>query len=264
MLDIDGTIVGPDLVLSKRLRSAVASAQSAGTTVLIATGRILGSALDFSRELKTNGPLICFQGAVTADPYTGDVVRHARLSPKIASETLDILCGASGDLSMLIDNEIYVEERSEWAVGYSERMEQRLNVVDSLRDLCDGGPTLILAVDEPDKTGVRADLLSKHFGHRAMITHSLPHFCEIASPDAGKLKALELVLEGLGANPGQVVAFGDGVGDAEMLGWAGLGIAVGEAHPIAKQKADILIPGPESDGVAIALEELIDRKLLCG
>ena len=68
VLDIDGTIVGPDLVLSKRLRSAVASAQRAGTTVLIATGRILGSALDFSRELKTNGPLICFQGAVTADP----------------------------------------------------------------------------------------------------------------------------------------------------------------------------------------------------
>ena len=91
VLDIDGTIVGPDLVLSKRLRSAVASAQRAGTTVLIATGRILGSALDFSRELKTNGPLICFQGAVTADPYTGDVVRHARISPKIASETLDFL-----------------------------------------------------------------------------------------------------------------------------------------------------------------------------
>lgn len=264
VLDIDGTIVGPELVLSERLRTAVASAQAVGATVLIATGRILGSALGFSRELKTNGPLVCFQGAVTADSSTGEIIRHARMEASLAAEALDMLNGGSGQLSMLLDNEIYVEDRSEWAVGYADRMEQALNVVDSLKDVSAGGPTLILAVDEPDRTGARADRLSKHFGNRAMVTHSLPHFCEVASPDAGKLKALEVVLDSLGATSAQVVAFGDGVGDAEMLGWAGLGVAVGDAHPIAVKQADTLIPGPDADGVAKALEELLDRNLLSG
>ena len=53
-------------------------------------------------------------------------------------------------------------------------------------------------------------------------------------------------------------------GDAEMLGWAGLGIAVGDAHPDALKSADLKIAGPESDGVAQALEELLDRNLLSG
>ncbi|MDP6822099.1 MAG: HAD family hydrolase [Dehalococcoidia bacterium] len=263
-LDIDGTIVGPDMTLSPRLSAAVAATQAAGATVLIATGRILGSALGFARALKTNGPLVCYQGAVTADPSTGEVARHARMDASLAGEALGMLNGGSGQLSMLLDHQIYVEERTEWADGYARRMEQELCVVGSLRDVSDGGPTLILAVDEPEATGDRVRRLTRHFGDRALITHSLPHFCEVASPDAGKLKALEIVLEGLGTTPEQVVAFGDGVGDAEMLGWAGLGIAVGDAHPAAVKSADTLIPGPDADGVAQALEELLDRNLLSG
>lgn len=263
-LDIDGTIVGPDLVLSPRLRSAVAATQAAGATVLIATGRILGSALVFARSLKTNGPLVCYQGAVTADPISGEVIRHARMEAGLAGEALGLLDGGSGQVSMLLDDQIYVEERSEWAEGYAQRMEQELHVVDSLRDVSDGGPTLILTVDDPEPTGLRAERLTRHFGERALVTHSLPHFCEVASPDAGKLKALTAVLDGLGATPEQVVAFGDGVGDVEMLGWAGLGIAVGDAHPAARKSADTLIPGPDADGVAQALEELLSRNLLWG
>ena len=264
VLDIDGTIVGSDLMLSTRLRTAVDAAQATGATVMIATGRILGSALGFARELKTNGPLVCYQGAVTADPSTGEVRRHARMDGALAGEALGLLDGGSGHLSMLLNDQIYVAESSDWAVGYAQRMEQELRVVDSLIDVSDGGPTLILAVDDPEATGARAERLTQHFGDRALVTHSLPHFCEVASPDAGKLKALEVVLAGLGATPEQVVAFGDGVGDAEMLGWAGLGVAVGDAHPIALKSADTLIPGPDADGVAQALEELLDRNLLSG
>ncbi|MDA1257113.1 MAG: Cof-type HAD-IIB family hydrolase [Chloroflexi bacterium] len=263
-LDIDGTIVTSDLVLSPRLRSAVAAVQDAGAIVLLATGRILGSALHFSRELNTNGPLVCYQGAITADPLTGEIKRHARIDGKLADEALCLLEGGTGEVSMLLDDQIYVARRSEWADGYASRMERELRVVDSLGDVADGGPTLILSVDEPRETEQRAEQLAHHFGERALVTHSLPRFCEVASPEAGKLNALEAVLEHLGAAPEEVVAFGDGAGDVEMLKWAGLGIAVGDAHPAAIKSADVSIAGPESDGVAQALEELLDRNLLSG
>lgn len=263
-LDIDGTLVGPDLVLSPRLRAAVTAAQDTGATVLLATGRILGSALKFSRALNTTGPLVCYQGAITADPFTGEVRRHARMDAGLAAEALKMLLGGSAKVSMLLDNEIYVEARSEWAEGYASRMQQELRVVDSLIEVAAGGPTLILAVDDPPATGLRAERLARHFGERALVTHSLPAFCEVASPDAGKLNALEAVLDGIGASPDQVVAFGDGVGDVEMLKWAGLGIAVGDAHPAAVESADRTIAGPECDGVAKELEDLLDRNLLSG
>ncbi len=264
VLDIDGTIVGSDLLLSPRLHAAVTAAQTAGATVLLATGRILGSALKFSRALDTRGPLVCYQGAVTADPSTGEVRRHARMDAGLAAEALAMLNGGSAQVSMLLDDEIYVDTRSDWADGYARRMEQELRVVDSLGDVADGGPTLILAVDEPAATGIRAERLALHFGERALVTHSLPTFCEVASPEAGKLNALEAVLDGFGATPDQVVAFGDGAGDVEMLKWAGLGIAVGDAHPAAVKSADRTVAGPECDGVAKAREDLLDRNLLSG
>ena len=263
-LDIDGTIVGPDLVLSPRLRAAVTAAQAAGAIVLLATGRILSSALKFSRALDVRGPLVCCQGAITADPSTGEVRRHARMDAGLAGEALGMLNGGSAQVSMLLDDEIYVETRSEWADGYARRMEQELRVVDSLIEAAVGGPTLILAVDEPSATGLRAERLARHFGERALVTHSIPTFCEVASPDAGKLNALEAVLDGLGASPEQVVAFGDGAGDVEMLKWAGLGIAVGDAHPAAMMSADRAVAGAECDGVAKALEDLLERNLLSG
>ena len=78
------------------------------------------------------------------------------------------------------------------------------------------------------------------------------------------MNALEAVLDGLGASPEQVVAFGDGAGDVEMLKWAGLGIAVGDAHPAAMMSADRAVAGAECDGVAKALEDLLERNLLSG
>ena len=48
VLDIDGTMVGPDRVIPERLKVAAMAAERAGAVVLIATGRMLSSSLHFA------------------------------------------------------------------------------------------------------------------------------------------------------------------------------------------------------------------------
>jgi hypothetical protein len=54
-----------------------------------------------------------------------------------------------------------------------------------------------------------------------------------------------------------VIAFGDGPNDLEMLRYAGLGIAVANAHPTVKAAAEFVTAANDEDGVAAAIEKFI-------
>jgi hydroxymethylpyrimidine pyrophosphatase-like HAD family hydrolase len=58
----------------------------------------------------------------------------------------------------------------------------------------------------------------------------------------------------LGITAAEVVAFGDMPNDVPMLGWAGLGVAMGNAHPDAVAAADEVTASNVDDGVARVLE----------
>ena len=57
-----------------------------------------------------------------------------------------------------------------------------------------------------------------------------------------------------------VVAFGDQLTDAGMLAWAGLGVAVANAHPSVLAAADEVTASNDDDGVAVVLERLMPSR----
>ena len=267
-LDIDGTLVGPDFELGAEAIEAVARLQAAGVEVTLATGRMLRSTLGYAGRLGIDGPVICYQGGLTADVASGRYIRHEGLLPQIASSALERLAGfneGGGQVLAFVDDQIYSTSRSAWSDGYELRMEVEINIIDSLEAIVDRKPTLILAVDTFDdsdrqqRVGRLVDRLRVEMDGEALITNSLPHFCEIGSAKAGKRQALEHLAGVLGIDQGDVVAFGDGSGDAGMLGWAGVGVAMAGGHPDALAAADVVVEGPPGAGVAAYLTDLLDR-----
>ena len=259
---MDGTMVDRDLVISPRLRRVAARVREAGAVITIATGRMLRSARPFALKLGANGPAICYQGAVTFLPEDGRIVRHRRLEPAPAFEALSLLDDTGVQVSVYIDDEIYVTGINEWAEGYAGRMAVELKVVESLRPLAERRPTLILAVAEPNEMGALVTSVRDRLGDSAKVTRSLAHFCEIASVEAGKDRAIAAMAASMGIGRERVVAFGDGEGDAAMLNWAGLGAAVEGGHPDALAAADSTVAGPADDGVARILEELLGTGMI--
>ncbi|MDR2614344.1 MAG: Cof-type HAD-IIB family hydrolase [Candidatus Accumulibacter sp.] len=71
-----------------------------------------------------------------------------------------------------------------------------------------------------------------------------------------KWTACQWVMARAGFAPEQAIAFGDGLNDVQMLRGAGIGIAMGNAHPELKAVADRIAPAPHEDGIARMLEEL--------
>jgi hypothetical protein len=61
----------------------------------------------------------------------------------------------------------------------------------------------------------------------------------------------------LGLRPENVMAVGDNFNDLEMLQYAGIGVAMGDAPSEIQALANWVAPGVEEDGVAAAIEEFL-------
>jgi len=66
-LDVDGTLIGDDLVLRPRTVAAVAAARERGVRISLVTGRMTTSAIVFARGLALVDPIVAYQGALVRE-----------------------------------------------------------------------------------------------------------------------------------------------------------------------------------------------------
>jgi hydroxymethylpyrimidine pyrophosphatase-like HAD family hydrolase len=106
-----------------------------------------------------------------------------------------------------------------------------------------------LVVELREKLGAAGVTLTVVASHPILI-EGLPH---------GLTKAVGLgwLAEHLGLTPAEVLAVGDNDNDAPMLDWAGVGVAMGDASPLARAAADWVAPSVEADGAAVAIEKYV-------
>jgi hydroxymethylpyrimidine pyrophosphatase-like HAD family hydrolase len=70
---------------------------------------------------------------------------------------------------------------------------------------------------------------------------------------------LQFVADNFGLDPAKTVAFGDGENDIELLDWADYAVAVENAHPAVKARADFVCPSAHDEGVAQVIEAFLAR-----
>ena len=261
-LDIDGTIRSLDHPLTDRTLSALNAVRAVGAVVTIATGRMFKSAISSTTELNLKSPIISFQGAHIADPESGEVLWHQPLTKAMTLTALNALHDWKGDIVSYHGDRVFVSKVTPWVKAYSERNRGVLEVVCDLKEMASRNPTRIVAVGEDSAVEHLTTQLNEQFGSELHVTRSLPQFCEILHPEGGKHRALAWLCHYLGIGEHETIAFGNGYNDVDMLRWAGLGVAVGDAVEEALDAADRIAPPMEEDGVARVLEDLLQQGLI--
>jgi hypothetical protein len=84
-----------------------------------------------------------------------------------------------------------------------------------------------------------------------------PHYVVLTHPEAEKARALRLVCEEMGISPEETLAMGDSESDLEMIGMAGLGVAMGNSPDEVKRAALHIAPTNDEDGVAWAVRRFL-------
>ena len=89
------------------------------------------------------------------------------------------------------------------------------------------------------------------------MTLSGAQFVEVMAAGVSKATGLAQLCTRLGVDRSEVLAFGDGLNDKEMLAWSGHGVAVANAEATVKDVADELTTSNDEDGVARIIEALL-------
>jgi Cof subfamily protein (haloacid dehalogenase superfamily) len=205
-------------------------------------------------------PVVCYQGAVVADPATGEFLRHVPIELEPAREAIAAVQDEGFGLNCYVDDELYVADITPEARQYAGFQDIELHAVGPLLDWLDRPPTKLVVIGDPAVLDGLKARLQKRFASRLYISKSLPYFLELASPDVTKGSGLAFLAERIGFTSAQTIAFGDGENDIELLDWAGYAVAVANAHESVLASADFVCPSVEEEGVAQTIEALLDSR----
>jgi Cof subfamily protein (haloacid dehalogenase superfamily) len=251
-------LIAPDLVLRPRTIAAIERVRAAGTHVVVVTGRMFRSVRPFLAAAKLDDPVVCYQGALVADPLTGAFLRHVPIPLPDAQEALAAVMEAGFHVNAYVDDELYVAAPTKEAHAYADLNKVKMHVVGDLREWLTEPPTKLVAVGDPHALDELEDVLKPRFAGQLFVSKSLPHFLEFAHPDVNKGSGLTFLSERLGFTAENTVACGDGENDRELLDWAGFGVAVANAHEEILARADLVVPDVEHEGIALLFETYLD------
>ncbi|HEY3070936.1 MAG TPA: Cof-type HAD-IIB family hydrolase [Gaiellaceae bacterium] len=258
--DLDRTLIGEDGVLRPRTEAAIRAARAAGVRVIVVTGRMFVSVRPYVLQAGIDDPVVCYQGAVVAEPLSGRFLRHEPIPVALGKETVEAIQSEGFHVNCYVDDELYVARVTPEARAYADFQDLVIHEVGDLAAWLDSPPTKIVAVGEPTALDGLEERMKTRFDGRLYISKSLPFFLEFASPEVTKASGLEFLAEHLGFAREATVAFGDGENDVELLEWAAYGVAVANAHERVLAVADFVCPPVGEEGVAQVIEAFLDSR----
>ena len=260
--DLDDTLLDDNSNVSVRNREAILAAVEKGVKFVIATGRMFRTSVGYLADIGLDGDsyIINYHGALLKRAKSGEILLHRPLLNSVAIEIADEAQKKDCHVSLFIDDNLYISGENEYSRYYQSLAKIELEEVGDLsrylsRTKSDPSKMSIIRWD-----GKLDDVeagLKKSFGSKLSILQSRPYFLEITDRQATKGQTLGWLAESEGIKAEEIIAFGDGHNDLDMLEYAGLGVAVANARPELLAAADLVTSSNMEDGVAEVIEKYI-------
>lgn len=262
-LDIDGTLIGDDLLLRDRTVAAVGAARRRGVSVSLVTGRMSTSAIKFARELGLTEPIVAYQGALIrelrpeGDDRLGRLIHHRPLAAEVAREVVTWSRAAGLEPHVNHLERFVIQADDPRAEDYSAFLGSRAELVPDLLAWLRHPVSKLLAVGaEPIDDAGLSDLRAR-FAGRAAVTISHPRFLEFLAPGVSKADGVRRLARRAGVPMSQVLAIGDQYNDLEMLAAVGHGAAMPSAPRPVRAAARYVAPPLAEEGAAQLIERLV-------
>lgn len=254
--DLDGTLLRGDQSVSSRSSNALRAAVQDGMQVVLVTARPPRWVNHLAPMVASDGIVICANGAFVYDVRRRRVVEQHTMP---ADLVLDLVT----DLRRHLPGIVFGFERVDglaleprYSSDYPLPRQAPRGRAEDLLDLSPG-KMLARCPDHPDEDFQA--VVTEVVGARAVVSYSgAVGLAEIGAPGVTKAAALSRWIVGHGMAPAEVWAFGDMPNDLPMIEWAGVGVAVANAHPALLTRADLICPSNDEDGVAQVVEALVD------
>ncbi len=252
--DLDFTVLHSDRSVSEYTGEVFEECRSRGILTAVATARFYLGTREFLKVLKpdyaiTNDGTMVYEKEKFLFGFPLGADRADLLVHRILEEDPKAL------LSVSVDHGVY---RNYTRIDYATAPYAHLytSFEEPLRE------NVYKVVAEPTKPEL-LETYAKEAGCRLFRYRDENRYAFLM-PEAGKFPALLALCQRLGVKLEETAAFGDDINDLEMIEKCGLGVAVGNALPEIKEKADAEALSNDEDGVPRFIQEKIlsGQKLL--
>ncbi len=258
VLDLDGTLLTDEKVISSKTKKVLLQAKEAGHEVMIATGRPYRASEMYYRELGLHTPIVNFNGAFVHHPKNASwEIKHTPIDLKVVKEVIEAVEEYSiKNMLAEVKDDVYMHYHDEKMISAFALGNPYLTTGD-LRTFLTTDPTCLLI--HPEEESV--EQVRKHLGdvHAEVIDHrrwGAPwDVIEIVKSGLNKAVGLSHVSNYLGIPKERIIAFGDEDNDLEMIEYAGIGVAMGNAIKPLQNIANEITFSNNEDGIAEFLKE---------
>lgn len=255
--DLDGTLLRSDLTISPFTGRVLRELEDHAVHVLFVTARPPRWMDPLADAVGRHGSAICLNGGMVYDFATGGASEVRGFSEPDFVEIV-------ADLRAALPRIAFASERPTGAVFdphfHTDKSYGSESFFAPVETALDAPVGKLLARHPGLKDEEFFKIIDDIVGSRAHLAYSGAHgLAELSPPGVTKAAALANWASKHGITPSEVWAFGDMPNDIPMLKWAGVGIAVSNAHPDAKAAADRQTLSNDEDGVAVALERVVER-----
>lgn len=253
-LDLDHTLLMPDLTVPQPVIDALRSLISRGVVVTLATGRMFPSAKKYADLIGITAPLVVYNGAVIRAAAAAEPLYSSPVPMDAMHDIIDIAVTNGWYLQLYNDDKIVVAQK----VRETERDPDLQNApcleVGDLRTAVLGPTPKLMTMAEPAEIVRRKALLQQRLEGRLYLAASSPYLLEMMHHNVTKAHSLDLLCRRLGMTPSDAVACGDSDNDMEMLLWAGVGCCMKNGLPSVKERCSYVCQNERSYGVLEVIE----------
>lgn len=259
-LDLDGTLLLPDRTVSPKVAETLAIAQSKGIKLVLCSGRPLPGVLPLLEELDLQNEgdhVITYNGALVQQSNDGKILSHHTMNYEDFLEVDDLAREIGIHCHAVNDTGVYTTNKD---ISYYSVRESFLTTVPlRYRTAEEMDPSLLISkIMFVDPKEILEEAISKipaAFAEKYTLLRSEDFFLEVLNKSASKGQALRDLAAILNIPREEIMAIGDNGNDLDMLEFAGMGVAMGNASLAAKESSAYVTDSNVHDGVATAIEK---------
>lgn len=247
-VDLDGTLLKSDGKASKTTINYLKKLKEDGHIILVATNRMLTSAISAINDTRFANYMICDGGSLIYNPSANDFIYKSAIS----KDLLNDICKYKDEFSYMVicttDNIYKI---------YNEDECFKNKVIDTI---CNAKEIMHIIINlknfeniEQIKNDLTKNIPELHF----LIMQD--SFCEDKWLDVfnignSKFNSISKIADIENISNDDIICFGDGLNDIEMIQKCGIGVAMANALDEVKQVADFITESNDKNGIITFLK----------
>lgn len=262
-IDMDGTLLNSKKELLEETKQYFKNFHNKNTETLLVlcTGRPETGIRPYLKDLgylEENHYIISQNGASIYESQTGKRVMDAFVDSTAIQKWIELgkkhgisVMGAGVDYYYAFD-----EDPTEWMEFDVKLVSGKLKRIPTKESLNIDFYKILLMGDE-EQLNEFETFIPQEWRDEFYVVRSQKYLVEVLTKGVNKAFGLEKLAKKLNIQPSEIAAIGDAANDIEMLEYAGLAIAMGNASEEVKAIADIVTDTNENNGVIKAIDKLI-------